>query len=144
MTIQIEGFSVENDELLKQAYHIRNVVFVEEQNVDKTIEYDGFDFEATHYLVFVNGKAVSTARWRETERGIKLERFAVLKEFRGKALGAVLLRYMLDEVRMAKKEIYLHAQVAVEQFYACSGFVREGEMFSEADIDHYTMVYRKS
>lgn len=143
MLVQIEGFSAENDELLKIAYHIRNVVFVQEQNVDKNIEYDGLDFDATHYLVYVNEKPAATARWRETESGIKLERYAVLKNYRGKGLGGLLLRFMLEEVIPSGKEIYLHAQSAASKFYSCHGFKTEGKKFYEADIEHFKMVYRK-
>jgi predicted GNAT family N-acyltransferase len=143
LTIQIESFNNEQAELLKEAFKIRNTVFVEEQGVDKFLEYDGLDNQAIHYLVLHNGKPVCTARWRETEKGIKLERFAVLKEYRGKSLGSVMLRYILEEVIPSKKKIYLHAQISAVNFYKAHGFETEGEKFTEAEIEHYTMVYPK-
>jgi len=143
MKIEVYGFSPEEKEFLKQALDIRNIVFVQEQNVDKRIEYDGLEEAAIHYLVYLNDKPAATARWRETEKGIKLERFAVLKEHRGKGLAGVLLKFILSEVKPSKKRIYLHAQQPVENFYAFYGFKRVGEPFSEADIVHYLMEYEK-
>ena len=143
MKIEVYGFSPEEKDALKQALDLRNLVFVEEQNVDKRIEYDGLEEAAIHYLVYLNDKPAATARWRETEKGIKLERFAVLKEHRGKALAGVLLKFILSEVKPSKKRIYLHAQKPVENFYAFYGFKRVGEPFTEADIVHYLMEYDK-
>ena len=142
MIINIEGFTTENEELIKEAYRIRDIVFVKEQGVDKYLEYDGFDKEATHYLVYYNEIPAATARWRETEEGIKLERFAVLKEYRGKALASILLKMILEEVKMSKKKIYLHAQDSAVSFYENHKFEIIGEKFKEADIDHYKMVYK--
>ncbi len=141
MNIVIEGFTTENDALLKESYKIRHTVFVSEQNVEKTIEYDGLDSESTHYLLFVNQKPAATMRWRETPKGIKLERLATLKEFRGKALGSVLLRFVMNEILPSKQRIYMHSQIDVVSFYEFHGFKRVGEQFTEAAIEHFEMEY---
>lgn len=143
LTIKIESFTHENKEYIQHSYRIRNIVFVEEQGVDKFLEYDGLDNEAIHYLVFYNNTPVCTGRWRETEEGIKLERFAVLKEYRGKALASLMLRYMMEELILSKKKIYMHAQSGAVSFYKAHGFEIVGEMFIEADIEHFTMVFKK-
>jgi predicted GNAT family N-acyltransferase len=143
MIIEVYGFPPDEADFLKDALNIRNIVFVQEQNVDKRIEYDGLEEDAIHYLVHIDGKPAATARWRETDKGIKLERFAVLKEHRGKGLAGVLLKFILSEVKPAGKRIYLHAQKPVENFYAFYGFKRVGEPFTEADILHYLMEYDK-
>jgi len=141
MNIVIEGFTTENDALLKESYKIRHTVFVLEQNVDKAIEYDGLDAESTHYLVFVNQKPAVTMRWRETPKGIKLERLATLKEFRGKALASLLLRFVMSEVLPSKQRIYMHSQINVVNYYEFHGFKRVGEKFVEAEIEHFEMEY---
>ncbi len=142
MLIQIEGFSSDNFELLQESYKIRNTVFVEEQGVDKNIEYDGFDSDSTHYIVFVNNKPAATMRWRETSKGIKLERLAVLKAFRGKAIGSLLLRYVMEEVLPSKQRIYMHSQAYIADYYDFHGFKRVGELFVEAEMEHYEMEYK--
>lgn len=141
VNITIEVFTSEKPALLKDSFRIRNKVFVEEQGVDKYLEYDGLDDKAVHYLLKYNEKAAATARWRETDEGIKLERFAVLQKYRGKALASLILKHMLEELIPSKRKIYLNAQSAVEGFYKIHGFKRVGEKFVEAEIDHYKMEY---
>lgn len=138
--IEIVSFTLEDrPDLAEHANNIRREVFVVEQHVDPKLEYDEYEEEATHYLMFVEGQAVATARWRESERGIKLERFATLKSHRNKGLGAIMLEDILDDILPLEKEIYLHSQIKAIPFYERHGFVIEGEMFTEAEIEHYTM-----
>jgi len=140
--INIEKFRFENESFRLMAFAIRTKVFVEEQHVDPKLEYDDFEEEAQHYLVFLNKKPVATARWRETEKGIKLERFAVLKEYRNTGVGAELLKVVVDDVKKTKKAIYLHAQLRAVPFYERHGFIKTGEPFTEANIEHYKMTLK--
>ena len=142
MTIRIESFGANQKHLLKECYRIRDKVFVQEQNVDKFLEYDGFDDEAVHYLVYYNEKPAGVARWRETEEGVKLERFAILKKYRRKALASVLLKFIIEELLYSNKKIYLSSQIDVEKFYKMHGFSRVGAKFTEANIEHYKMEYK--
>ncbi len=141
MEIKVVKISTKNKELLNQAFDIRTTVFVIEQKVDKELEYDGLDEKAEQYLVYYNNVPAGTGRYRETDEGFKLERFAVYKKFRGKHIGANLLEAMLKEILPTEKKIYLNAQAAVVNFYNKYGFKRIGEMFIEANIEHYKMVY---
>lgn len=141
--IQIKTFTIDNNELMKHAYHIRNVVFIEEQNVDKHDEFDGFDDKSVHYLALYNGKPAATARWRETDDGIKLERFAVVKNYRRKSLASLILKLMLEEVLPSKKTIFIHAQTNVLNFYEIHGFKKRGNAFVETGIEHYKMIFEK-
>jgi predicted GNAT family N-acyltransferase len=137
---QAVSFSWSDKEKMDMAYHIRRKVFVEEQQVDESEEYDEFEQTSIHYLVYVNDKAAGTARWRITRDGIKLERFAVLKEYRNALAGKTVLLKVLEDVIPLRKKIYLNAQVAAMNFYQREGFVAEGEMFMECNISHYRMV----
>lgn len=135
---------IEKQEDLEQAFKIRQKVFVEEQQVSPEEEYDEFEKTASHFLAFNSrGKACGTARWRFTDKGVKLERFAVLKEERGAGAGSALVKKVLEDVGMhpdAKgKKIYLHAQLAAVRLYEKSGFEKEGEQFEECNIRHYKM-----
>jgi predicted GNAT family N-acyltransferase len=143
MLISIESFSSDDTDKMQDAYSIRNTVFVEEQHVPKHIEYDTLDSKCVHYVVYWDEIPCTTVRWRETEEGIKLERFAVLKKYRGKSLAALLLKIVLDELLKSKKKIYLHSQDSAAEFYKRYGFFVEGDSFTEADIVHYKMVYKK-
>jgi predicted GNAT family N-acyltransferase len=140
--ITIEKYSItDRPDLAAQGNAIRRKVFIDEQQVDPVLEYE-YEEEAVHYLVIDNGLTVATARWRDTGKGIKLERFATLREMRGKGYGALILKRVLGDVEPLGKKIYLHAQISALDFYEKYGFVKEGEMFVEADIEHYMMVLR--
>jgi predicted GNAT family N-acyltransferase len=134
---------------LDQAFAIRREVFVEEQNVATEEEFDEFETTSRHFLAkYQDDKGLSlpcgTARWRRTSNGIKLERFAVRKDFRGKGVGKALVKAILDDVFSMQPEpiesIYLHAQVTAMPLYESFGFKKVGPMFEECDIQHYKMV----
>ncbi|GAB3767560.1 GNAT family N-acetyltransferase [Spirosoma horti] len=129
---------------LQTAFAIRHNVFVEEQHVDAREEYDEFEESSTHFLARADGTPCGTARWRRTSNGVKLERFAVLADFRGQGVGKALVKAVLDDVFSQQPEpierIYLHAQVTAMPLYAGFGFVPVGPMFEEAGIRHYKMV----
>ncbi len=138
---------------LEAAFAIRRAVFVIEQNVDAREEYE-YEEESRHFLARTDtgtGQAEpsGTARWRRTEKGVKLERFAVLSPFRGQGVGKALVRAVLDDVFSRQPQrrtadpiesIYLHAQVTAMPLYAGFGFVPVGPMFEEAGIQHYKMI----
>jgi len=125
------------------ALNIRHTVFVIEQGVNPEDEYDQFEDEATHFLASLNGKAVGTARYRFTPYGIKLERFAVLQDARGKGVGQALVSAVLRDLMVneeAKGKIrYLHAQLSAVPLYSKFGFKKVGDMFEECNIQHFKM-----
>lgn len=135
---------VENEQELQTAHSIRMQVFVEEQKVPREAECDQYEATATHYVANFDGVPCGAARWRKTEAGIKLERFAVLQPYRNKKVGARVLEEVLKDVKEAHpgKKIYLNAQLPAVAFYKQHGFETEGEMFTECDIQHYKMVYK--
>ena len=137
--IKIIRFYFNNELLHRQAYAVRTKVFVEEQHVDPELEYDEFEETAHHYIAFYDDLVVGTARWRETGKGIKLERFAVLPEFRNRGIGEVILKEVLKDVIPLEKMIYLHSQVKAVPFYERNGFEKTGEQFTEAGIGHFLM-----
>lgn len=141
--IDIISFSAANENLARQAFFIRQLVFVNEQGVDAILEYDEHDKTATHYLVTLNSKPIGAARWRKTENAVKLERFAILKEYRNKNIGAQLLTTVLGDVMSLNIPIYLHAQITAVKFYERHGFVKNGDTFYEAGIMHFKMNFEK-
>ncbi|MFD3003075.1 GNAT family N-acetyltransferase [Pontibacter toksunensis] len=140
----IELKRIDQEQDLKAAYSIREKVFVIEQQVPADAEYDQYEGAAKHYLATYEGTPCGAARWRVTDKGVKLERFAVLPAYRNKKVGAKLLEAVLEDVQREHpdKEIYLHAQLTAVNFYKRNGFEAEGDLFSECDIQHYKMIYR--
>ncbi len=126
-------------EMLKKIHEIRKTVFVDEQGCPEDIEWE-FEDESKHYAAELNGTVVGTARWRFTDKGIKLERFAVLKPYRSMEVGKALLLRILTDTQTHNKLRYLHAQLPARNFYLRHGFSEQGEHFWEADIEHVKMV----
>ncbi len=139
---EITTFRKQDSDLHEQAMRIRIEVFVQEQQVPEEIEHE-FEEESRHYLFLDQGLPVGTARWRLTEEGVKLERFAVLASHRGKGVGRSLLEAILAEVGPWGRKVYLHSQIGAVPFYASNGFQIEGGPFWEAGIEHRKMVFAR-
>jgi predicted GNAT family N-acyltransferase len=140
---EIFRFDSTDNKKLKASLDLRTEVFVKEQGVDPVLEYDDHDSEAHHYLCEHYGMPVGTGRWRMTPEGIKLERFAVCVTYRGQGVGGLILKAMLEDIIPLKKKIYMHAQATAAEFYRHHGFITEGELFYEAGIAHYKMIWGK-
>jgi predicted GNAT family N-acyltransferase len=117
-------------------------VFVDEQGVAETQEFDGRDEQAHHLLALRDGAAVGTlrVRWLDGGRSAKIERVAVLPGARGSKIGRALLQAALALAGSAGAEtVILHAQTAARGFYARLGFVAFGPAFMEDGIPHIAM-----
>ena len=130
---------IQSERDTRASRQIREEVFVVEQQVPRKIEYDDYEESATHILASLNGLPVGTARWRKTDHGQKLERFAVLKSARGHGIGEALVQFVLDQIEDSEPA-YLNSQVSAMPFYARLGFVETGGIFYEAGIPHRKMI----
>ena len=139
----IEVIKINSEEELKTAQQIRYEVFVIGQNVPAEEEIDKYENQCAHFLAKYDGIPCGAARWRETGSGVKLERFAVLENYRKKGVGSALVEAVLDDIKSKPhtkdKLLYLHSQISAIPLYEKFGFEKEGEIFQECDIDHYTM-----
>lgn len=135
----LQVIKVRTQEELESAFAVRRKVFVEEQGVAPELELDKEE-ESVHFLALSDNQPCGAARYRKTANGYKLERFAVLKEFRGKRVGQALVAAVLDDIPDQADIIYLNAQVDAVGLYAKFGFAVEGEQFEEAGIQHFKMV----
>ena len=140
--VEVKKFTFDNSELMEIAHQIRHVVFVIGQNCPKELEWE-YEEESTHFLVLDNGESVATARHRKTDKGYKLERFAVLESEREKGYGKIVLKAILDDLSDFNGLIYIHAQKQVLPFYEKLGFKKEGKEFEEAGIMHFKMYLKK-
>ncbi len=139
MNIKLELVKTKED--YQKILNIRRKVFIEEQNVSEDIEIE-YEDESFHVLASNDNEPVGTGRWRKTDIGFKLERFAVLEHLRGKGIGKQLVLFILNQLS-DDNMIYLHAQEDVIKFYENLGFVIIGDKFLEADIVHAKMIYKK-
>lgn len=140
--VEVRKITQEQD--LEKAFQIREEVFVKEQQVAPDEEYDEFEQSATHFLALdANGEPCGTARWRITKKGVKLERFAVIKHLRGTGIGSLLVKAVLEDIAASKPDtkltVYMHAQSYAVPFYRKFGFETQGEEFEECGIMHFIM-----
>ncbi|OCX51548.1 GNAT family N-acetyltransferase [Mucilaginibacter sp. PPCGB 2223] len=133
---------VSNPDDLEKVFAIRREVFVGEQNCPPELEWENEDV-STHFLATVNGEPAGASRWRKTDKGYKLERFAVLKPYRGKGTGQALVQAVLDDLPADADYVYMHAQIDAVTLYQRFGFAKVGEQFEEAGIQHFKMEKRK-
>jgi predicted GNAT family N-acyltransferase len=117
---------------------IRNQVFVVEQKVDPSEEYDVEDALADHFVALNEaGQALGCARLVASGQ---IGRMAVYEQYRGSGLGADLLQVAVEEAKaQGMQRVFLHAQAYAEEFYRKGGFVVCGAPFSEVGIPHLPM-----
>jgi predicted GNAT family N-acyltransferase len=130
---------------------VRKEVFVVEQGVPQDLEYDAHDAGAVHVLAvredgvplgtgrLLHGEAAA-ARTGGDESAGSLGRLAVVREARGRGIGAALVR-ALEEAARARglTAVDLHAQTHALGFYERLGYTAYGPEFSEAGIPHRAM-----
>ena len=127
--------------LPQEAKTIRRDVFEKEQGfVD---EFDGTDETAAHFVIFDGEKPVATCRVFP-ESGAAgdgsvylLGRFAVLREYRMRHVGAYLLSEAETYVQKnGGRAVRLHAQLQAAGFYEKQGYVRIAEVDEEQGCPH--------
>ncbi|PWA12758.1 GNAT family N-acetyltransferase [Pueribacillus theae] len=133
--------AVETDKEMNDALYVRSVVFVEEQHVPVELEIDEHENHAIHFIVYNDEeKPIGAGRLRKVDNGGKIERISVLREFRNKGLG----RLLMQKIEQTAKEkqwlpLLLNAQIQVETFYKSLGYSTCSETFMEAGIPHVSM-----
>ncbi|SFS06971.1 Predicted N-acyltransferase, GNAT family [Halomicrobium zhouii] len=125
-----------------EAHAIRRTVFVEEQGVSEPVEFDDRDGAARHFVARVGSDAAGTARVRLVDADTaKVERVAVLPEFRGRGVGDAVMRAAHEYARNENRSrALLHAQTRVAEFYESLGYESLGPVDDETGIPHVEMV----
>jgi len=134
---QIECITVAWDAGRPALERIRREVFIREQGIPESGEWDDEDATSVHIIATLNREPVGTGR---LNRAGKIGRIAVLPGLRGRGIGTLILGRLLEEARrLGIREPCLHAQVQAVPFYERLGFERKGEVFDEAGIPHVRM-----
>lgn len=125
------------DQLQQYAKAIRQVVFIQEQNIAAQDEWDEFDAYSIHFIMYAEGQAIATARLRENH---SIGRVAVLKEYRGDGVGFRLMQQIIALASQQKRPyLSLSAQCYATQFYEKLGFTVVGESYLDCGIAHIQM-----
>lgn len=142
MDVYVVSFEYRDLNLFKDALKIRRNVFIEEQNVPEKIEIDGHDNISVHFIIYIDDIPAGTCRTRRVDIGTwKLERFAVLKDFRTKGIGTELIKSVENKAANSGiKQIIMNAQSDAVEFYIKNGYrIISDEEFYEAGIRHLRM-----
>ena len=117
---------------------VRHAVFVVEQHVPESLEWDDADAVSLHALaVDAAGKPIGCARLLPDGH---IGRVAVLAAWRRRGVGHALVARLIDEARgRGDARVIVNAQVDAMAFYARYGFVATGDVFEEAGIPHRIM-----
>jgi predicted GNAT family N-acyltransferase len=139
---------VQTNEEREAVFAVRMIVFVEEQQVPPEEELDVMDITATHFLARLTDAVpgdreaiVGAARLVDKGEGKgKIGRVAVLREHRGKGVGALLMRQVEQTAReQGFTYLALDAQCYAIPFYEKLGYVAQGDVFLDCAIEHRYM-----
>lgn len=127
---------------------VRDKVFVEEQGISKFDEYDNYDkvgADAVFAVCYNEDGVVATGRLANVYGYYKISRIAVLKEYRGKSLGNLVVTTMLDfAFKHGAPKVNLWAQTPAVPFYEKIGFKVDGTEFIDLGKPHIPMIIEKS
>ena len=105
------------------ARSIRRRVFVQEQSIPGELDDDGLDEGAVHVVAFEGTEPIATGRLVIEKDGGVLARIAVLPGWRGRGLGAEVVRKLEAAAReRGVTELSLHPHAHLERFYAELGY----------------------
>ncbi len=137
----IKGCLLLGVEDISEAYAIREEVFVREQGFSLENEKDEKDRFATHAILYNDDVPCATGRLYYDEGAWHIGRIAVLKEMRGKKLGDLLVRMLLDRaLAFGAQSVYVGSQEHAIGFYEKMTFERAGDMYLDEGAPHYPMV----
>ena len=123
--------------------NLRIEIFVKEQGVPEENEFDEYDLEVPHLVIFSDGEAVATGRnIPYGENTVKIGRIAVKKDKRGMGLGEKIVIELLRKAREdGAKTVKVGAQTHAVGFYEKCGFELLGTPeYLEENIPHYDMI----
>ncbi|WP_261810276.1 GNAT family N-acetyltransferase [Levilactobacillus humaensis] len=127
----------------EDALGIREAVFIDEQGIDPEIELDGADEDKMHYVGYVDGQPVTTARIDMLAGNrVKIQRVATVKTARHHGYAGALIKQIISDAQHSEvRGVELDAQETAINFYKELGFEPVGTTFQEAGITHQTMRY---
>lgn len=131
----ITNYSSHTTEIRK----IRDEVFLVEQQISREDEVDDRDIVCEHALAFIDSQPVGTGRI-DVEKGGKIGRVAVLREFRRQGVGSAIMQAFEEFAQESGlPKIWFHAQLTAVPFYLQLGYGKAGPEFEEANIIHIKM-----
>ncbi len=141
----MEVCKANNMSALERCLKIRDKVFTCEKGVPKEIEvdeYDSLNEKCNHFLIEYKGADIGTIRGLYTSKTtIKIQRFCLLKEYRGLGLGKAVIAHIENYYKnIGVVKIEMDAKYNVAGFYEKCGYKIISDVFIEANIEHIKMM----
>ncbi len=137
-----------NDKEFLHIINIRKTVFIEEQGADKAQEFDCYDRgdgKSLYALLYMDKEPVATARLIADDKGFKLSRVAILKQYRGKGLGKTIAGTLIKKAfDQGADTVFVDAQKHAVPFYEKMGFVVIGSEITDRGLPHIPMRISRS
>ena len=125
---------------IDDALRVRRAVFVEEQGFPADTEPDAFDPLSWQVVLYGDDVPMATGRIYWAEGDFHLGRICVLRDWRGRGTGDLLMRMLIAKgLDHAARSLVLGAQVRASAFYERYGFYVEGEPYDEDGVAHCRM-----
>jgi len=119
---------------------IRKNVFNFEIGISESELFDKYDETCDHFILFDGKNIVGAIRFVNVDDDIKLERMAILLEFRTKNYGFSAISQLIEYYgTRGYAKMILDSIYSVRNFYKKCGFIEEGEIFQRVGIDHIRM-----
>ena len=135
----IELFRKANNDIL-EITKIRKTVFTDELKIQESCLFDEYDTTCEQFIIKNDQTVIGTLRLRKGNYGIKLERMAILSEYRKMSFGIKTID-VVKKYCIAKNEsrIYLDSIYDVKGFYKKCGFNEIGSAFERVNLPHIRM-----
>ena len=148
----VEIIKATNYLLLETCFDIRKRVFVDEKGVSPQIERDEYDITgakdgkptADFFILKCDGIPCGAVRiFLSDDKTVKVQRFCILGEYRGRGLGERFLQYLEGYyAERGVEEIWLDAKCEASGFYEKGGYKSISDKFFEAGVAHVKMMKR--
>ena len=143
MNIKWKSFSALTKDELYALLNLRQQVFVVEQDCP-FIDADFKDQDCDHLLAYQDNELVGYLRVVKPGKqyhGPEIGRVLTAEKIRREGAGKILTQEAIEfcATKYAGQEISISAQHRLQDFYRDFGFIVQGEVYLEDDIDHIKM-----
>ena len=137
MTISLLKIPIDGTKEIKE---IRKVVFTDELNIPESHLFDEYDKTCDQFLIKNDEITVGALRLRKENNAVKLERMAILSEFRKMSFGIKAINEVKKYcITKSESKIFLDSIYDIRDFYKKCGFTEIGSVFERVGLPHIRM-----
>ena len=136
----LEGNYFYGEDNIEDAKEIRKLVFIEEQGMPETYQYDEEDKESVIVVAYLDKEPVATGRLLFDGIENLIGRIAVKEQQRGNNYGEFVVRMLIDKCfNYGGNIVTVIAQERAVDFYKGMGFEISGESYDEYGVNRVPM-----